>query len=479
MVKMKLNKTTVLSEPEIKAIHETSLKVLENTGMFVYSDKVIEILKKAGCPVNNETKLVKFPRKLIEESLKSVPNTIQLFDRNGNHSVKLGGDSTYIASGHNAVYYHGIDDPERRPITKEEVGNFALISDHLENIHIVGIEAMPQDVPQRASLVHAFDAVINNTKKPIFWSPETDIETRAIIEISKIVAGTDDLSKKPFSICQLSPTSPLLWSTGAIEAVIDISQNGIPLAFLPEPYSGVTAPITLAGHLVVHNAEVLSGILITQIVNKGTPVIYAGAWTTFNMRTASVLISTPETAILRVAGSQMAKFYNIPSHSIGPDTDANFYDEQHGWEKMLTAISAMQAGINLLVNAGMFSTGFSVSYEQLLIDHEIVSIVYRYLRGIEVNDDTLAYPVINEIGPKGNFLQADHTRKYLRTGEHFEAKISYQDLYDLWATRGMPDVTRKAKSEAEKIIASHKPEPLPSPAKSEISRILSRVEKEA
>lgn len=476
---MKLNKTTVLSDSEIEAIHETSLKVLENTGMLVYSDSVIKILKNAGCQTNNETKLVKFPRKIIEESLKMAPKTIQLYDHDGNPYCTLGDDNTYIASGHNAVYYHGIDDPERRPITKQEVANFALISDNLENIHIVGIEAMPQDVLPRASLVHAFDAVVNNTKKPIFWSPETDIETRAIIEISKVVAGNDDLSKKPFSICQLSSTSPLWWSTGAVEAVVDISKNGIPLAFLPEPYSGVTAPITLAGHLVIHNAEVLSGISIAQLVRKGAPVIYAGAWTTFNMKTATVLISTPETAILRVAGSQMADFYNIPSHSIGPDTDANFYDEQHGWEKMLTTISAMQSGINLLVNSGMFSTGFAVSYEQLMIDHEIVSIVYHYLKGIEVNEDKLAYPVIDEVGPKGNFLQADHTRKYLRTGEHFEAKISYQDLYDLWVSGGKPNVAYKAKIEAEKIIASHKPSQLLESKKARISEILLEVEKKA
>jgi len=474
---MKLTKAEVLSEKEIKMIDDASMEILEEAGIKVYSSKIMEIYKKAGAIVDNDNMIVKIPAKLTKKCLDLAPSQYKLYSRDRDSFLEFGKNLGYCASGHNAIYMIDEKTYERRPVKKEEVGNFAKISDALKNIHIVGIQAMPQDVPARASILHALDAVFNNTTKHVFFSPENVDETEALIEIVKIVSEEEYPGKEPVAICQLSPISPLTWSHGTSEAVYEISKSGIPLCFLPQPYSGVTAPITLAGTLTINNTEILSGLVLSQIVNEGCPVIYGAAWTTFEMSKGTVLIGTPERCVLSVAGAQMANHYNIPSHCISFDTDANLYDEQNGFEKIFNTIANLQSGVNLLMNAGMFSTGFDVSYEQLVIDHEIATFAYRYIDGMTVNEDTIAKDVIKKVGQHKDFMMEPHTLKYMRTGEHTSYSVSNREVYEIWKNAGKPSITDNARKVAKEILAYHKPKPLSEVKKQKIASIISSFEK--
>jgi len=356
------------------------------------------------------------------------------------------------------------------------VGNFALISDALPNIHIVGIQAMPQDVTPRASILHGLDAVLNNTTKHIYFSPENIDETISMINMLKAVE--EDLANCPIATCQLSPISPLVWSEGTALAVVEIAKSGIPLSVLPEPFSGVTSPITLAGTLAVNNIEILSAIVLSQIVREGAPLIYGASWTTFDMAKGTVLIGSPESCLLGVAGAQLARYYNMPSHTTAMNTDSNLHDEQCSFEKMFNLITSLQSGINLVVNAGMFATGMTVSYEQLMADHEMATFVYRYLEGIEVNKDTIAGDIIAKVGPGKNFMMEEHTLKYLRTGEHCSYDISNRDVYDIWKKAGKPELMDNARAYADKILKEHKPEPLPADSAKKIENIILEYEKD-
>ncbi|MBM3701279.1 MAG: hypothetical protein FJW68_10280 [Actinobacteria bacterium] len=473
---MKLNKAEVLSQKEIKMIDEASREILEDTGIKVYSSPVLDIYKNGGAAVDYENRIVKIPSSLIDKSLKAAPSNYKLYSRDRDSYLEFGNNLGYCASGHNAIYMLDENTNERRPINKEEVGNFAKISDALNNIHIVGIQAMPQDVPARASILHALDAVFNNTSKHVFFSPENVEEARALIEITKAVSEQDYPGKEPVAICQLSPISPLTWSQGTAEAVCVVSESGIPLCFLPQPYSGVTSPITLAGTLTINNTEILSGLVLSQILNEGSPVIYGAAWTTFEMNKGTVLIGTPERCVLSVAGSQMAKYYNLPSHCISFDTDANIYDEQNGFEKIFNTIANLQSGINLLMNAGMFATGFTVSYEQLIIDHEIATFAYRYVEGMKVNEDTIAKDVIKKVGQHKDFMMEPHTLKYMRSGEHVPYRVSNRDVYEIWKNAGKPTIVDNAKKVAAEIISSHIPKLLSNDKKEKIKAIIADFE---
>jgi len=258
------------------------------------------------------------------------------------------------------------------------------LSDYLPDIDIVGVEAMPQDVKAESSLLHAVDAVFNNTEKHVFFSPERKEVLIPIFDIANIVIDDGNLGERSPVTCQLSPTSPLTWEKGAVEALIETARRGVPLCILPQPFAGVSSPYTLAGLLTVHNAELLSGIVLSQLINPGAPIIYGSAWSTFDMRTMNVLIGTPETVLLRLAGSQMAEFYHMPYHTIAPDTDAHTLDEQLAWEKFGTAWGSYLAHSDLVVNGGMFSTGLTVSFEQLVVDNELFSYIKRLSSGIRV-----------------------------------------------------------------------------------------------
>ncbi len=474
---MKLPMLEVLSDAELSQIHEASLEVLSRTGMLVYSPGVLEMLSRAGAKVDPGERRVRFPASLVEESLKSLPAKMELYDRTLRGSLCIGEGGRYVASGHNAVFMIDPDTGERRSAVKSDIADFARLADALSNIDLVGIQAMPQDVKAEASLLHAVQASLENTTKHIFFSPEAVRVTDAVIGMARAVAGRDDLLGCSPMTCQLSSTSPLFWETGAVESVVKVAEAGMPCAFLPQPYSGVTAPLTLAGLLTIHNAEVLSGIVINQAVRRGAPVIYASAWTTFDMKQANVIISSPEAALCRIAGAQLARFYHIPSHTIGPDADAHGHDEQNGWEKMMTTFSALSAGVDLLVNAGMFDTGLTVSLEQLVIDDDIVGWARRYLEGIRVEDDTIGVDTIDRVGPRGDFMAEDHTLKYLRSGEHWEPRVSNRSGYQMWKREGSPDIVARAKERAKEILASHRPEPLPDEAGGKVAAIISEFER--
>ncbi|MHB1345895.1 MAG: trimethylamine methyltransferase family protein [Candidatus Humimicrobiaceae bacterium] len=474
---MRLKKAEILSSDEIKKIDIASREALTDIGILVHSDNVLKILADKGASVDFKSKIVKLGSRIIDECLASAPREIRIFDRDRQYFLNLGKkEKTFTASGHNAIYYYDDKKNERRPVTKKEVGNFALISDYLDNIDIVGVEAMPQDVFPKASIIHAVDAVINNTAKPVYFSPENVKETEALIKIMKIISGDGNASEKPTGICQISPISPLTWSKGTAEALALLANERFPVVILPEPYAGVTSPITMAGLVTVNNIENLAGVIFTQLISPGTPVIYGAGWTTFEMKKSAVLIAAVERNICTVAGSQLADYYNLPSHCIAFDTDSNIYDEQNGFEKIFNVLSTMQSGIDVVINAGMIGTGMSVSYEQLIVDNEIAKFTRKYIDGIEVSKDTIGLESLKSVGHHKDFMMEEHTFKYLRSKEYMDYDVSNRDIYDNWVKKGKPSITDNARELAQKIINEHKVKELGKEKKEKISQIIKDFE---
>jgi Trimethylamine:corrinoid methyltransferase len=474
---MKLKDLVVLSQEDMDLIHQSSLDVLEKVGLIVESRKVLDILKEGGCDVNDDTMLVKFPRQVVEKCIKTLPSKICLMDRDGKPSITLGDGGRYCASGHNAVFSLLDENGARRDSTIKDVEDFAVLSDYLSEVDVIGIPVMPQDVTPQTTLLYAVKAILENSKKPVFFSSESEYINQAAIEMGKVVLVKDSLADGSNLISQLSTTSPLYWERGAVEALYVVAKEGIPVDFLPQPITGVTAPYTLAGILTIHNTEVLSGIVITQLINPGTPVIYGAAWTTYEMKQTNVLIGRPESSLLRIAGSQMAHCYNIPSHTTAPDNDSNVHDEQGAWEKMLSTVAGIVGANDMIVNLGMFGTGMSISLEQLVMDNEMCRIVRRFLGGIEVSRDTIAVETIANVGPRGTYLMEDHTMEYLRSGEHVDLGISNGANYDMWKAKGSKSSTMAAHDKVEEILKKGNKSPLQPEIKQKLAEIIGRYER--
>jgi trimethylamine--corrinoid protein Co-methyltransferase len=474
---VKISDVTVLSKDEIQSIDEVSRKVLTEMGILVLSDVVLKQLAESGVNVDFNNKLVKVSNKVIDKCLASAPKKIKIYSRDLEDLIELGKEKkTYVASGHNAVYFYDGETGEKRPITKEEVGNFALISDYLDEIDVVGIQAMPQDVNSHSTILHALDAVLNNTIKPVYFSPENGQEVRGLLDIVKAVNPKIPISQKPIGVCQLSPTSPLTWTRGTAEGLAVLAEEKFPFMVLSQPIAGVTAPKTIAGLIAVTNIEDLSGVIFSQLINPGAPVIYGSAWTTFEMTKGTALIGIPERYSCNIAHTQLAEYYDLPSHSTAFDTDANLHDEQNAIEKIFNAIATMMAKTDIVIDCGMFSTGFNVSYEQLVVDNDMAKFVRRFLDGVEVNKNTLAYDVINSVGHNNNYLTEMHTLENIKPEERTDYQIFNRVVPAIWEQQGKPSIMDNARRKANEILTTHSVQQLSKKSKDLIANVIREFE---
>jgi trimethylamine--corrinoid protein Co-methyltransferase len=437
----------VLSGEEIRRIHEASVDILENCGVKVFNRKMLAFLKKRGLKVDQESQIVFFPRSAINDALGMIPGRFEVFDREGNFAFVLGDGRSKIAAGHNAIFWVDTDTGKTRRSTVADVELFASICESLERIDMIGIPVMPQDVENPAfSLIYGVKAVIEHSKKPVFFSTDNERVNNAIIVMLRAVFK-GNLKNQVYGISQFSPTSPLYWEERVIAAIMDTVETGVPLAILPEPNAGVSAPYTLAGLLTVNNAECLSGLVMIQLLKPETRVLYANSWTTTDMRTAAALVGSTETTICRIAGAQLARFYKCPSHTTAPNSDNHAHDEQNSWEKTFSQICSVGAGNDLIVNCGMFATGMTCSHEQLIIDEEISAMSKRIVEGIQVDGDTMALDLIKETGPGPageKYLTADHTMRWLRSEEYIEPGISVRGSRAAWERSGSRDTYQLA-----------------------------------
>jgi trimethylamine--corrinoid protein Co-methyltransferase len=393
-----------------------------------------------------EKRLVRFSRACVEDALSSIPAQFEVSDREGKAAFVLGDGYPKVAAGHNAVFWVDGETGKTRPSRVSDVEQFALICEQLDCIDVIGIPVMPQDVPDpQASLLYGVRACVANSRKPIFFSTDNALVNRACIDI--LEAGfAGDLKSQVYGIAQLSPTAPLFWEGGAVEAIMDTMRTNVPVAILPEPNAGVTAPYTLAGLLTVNNAECLSGLAMIQLLKPGAKVMYANSWTAMDMRTGAALVGSTETTICRIAAAQLARFYKTPSHTTAPNSDNHAHDEQNAWEKTFSMFCAQAARHDLIVNCGMFATGMTCSHEQLVMDEEIAAMGRRISAGLNVTDETVAADVTKEVGPRGNFLMHEHTLKWIRDkSEYLWPRVSVRGPKATWDAAGGKDTYQLAR----------------------------------
>jgi len=279
----------------------------------------------------------------------------------------------------------------------------------------------------------------------------------------EIAGGKERLRERPIiSFITSFVKSPLQLADSTVLVLMKIAEEGMPVALSTAPMAGSTSPVTLAGTLAQVNAEQLCGMILTQSINPGTPVIYGAIPTIADMQTMNFLDGAIELGILAAGAAQLSQYYNFPYYAWGGLTDSKIPDIQAGYEKGMTLIMAALAGANYIHNAaGMLESTTTVAYEQYVIDNEIIGMAMRALQGIEVNENTLALKVIDKVGPGGNYLAEAHTVKHMRS-ELFFPKVSDRSLREEWISKGGKDARERAREIAKNILAEHKPLPIPS-----------------
>ena len=270
----------VLSDDDKQRIHGASLKLISETGMKIANERALKLLEDAGCKVHYEKQHVKIPSKLVEDCLATVPSEFDLYNsRTKEVAFNLNYIDQHPMAGGDSLYFYNYDTGKRENISKEQVEKFTKVADTLPNIDIVVPAGMPQDVAPKATTLHGVDAVFANTEKPLYFPHEGIEVTKAALEITRVVSDEKDLSKKPIAVYQVSPTSPLTWVESAVDSLMETVKGGIPCSIRPQPLSGMTSPYTAASQVLLNNAEILSGVVISQLIDKRVPLLYGQAWT--------------------------------------------------------------------------------------------------------------------------------------------------------------------------------------------------------
>ncbi len=473
-----MNHLTILDKDQISKIHISTLEVLENVGVRVYAPAAVSLLKDAGAIVE-EKHLVKMPPHLVEEAVRKAPKSFTLYARNPKHNVKIELEKVYFGPMIGRINVIDLDTGDKRKTTLEDVANLTKIASALEHYKLPHSGVMMphiEGIPDEVVHAHAYLASVKNSEKVVKGTGRDKVKARDCIRMASVLAGCDveELGKKPNIFTTCNPVSPLQHQEDQTEGLIEYARCGMPVDVTAEVQAGATSPVTLAGSLVVQNAEVLSGIAIAQLVNPGTPVFYGTASTIMDMRTGIIAKGAVEAGLFNVATAQLAQYYGIPCRGTAADTESKVLDIQAGYEKTITLLMAAMAGVNYIWYPGTLEYALSVSYESLVIDHEICGMVYRALEGVDVNAETLATKLIEKVGPGGQFLGQRHTIDHLET-EHYIPKLSDRRSRADWEAAGAKELREVAREETRRILREYRPMPLEKDVEAELERIVKEI----
>ena len=408
---------SVLSQDDRQMINRTALVILEKVGVQVKSSSLFRLLRKAGLPSDEASQTVCFPSQTVNDALAAAPKHWTQTDQMGKPLPSPADQPFFIAR---VLLNRVLDFGQREPRLpkKQDIINLIRLSDSLPKSHIVyKVDCPCSDVAEEFTYLETIATVYRNTNKHIVANPINEQAARYYVELGEAATGKP-IHGQTWLLCGIAVTSPLTIDKDTGDSLVFLLERGAPINCFGMPITGASGPVTLAGTVAQHTAEVLALVTAVQLHSPGTPVGYGGMSTTLNLRTGNLSMAAPAVNLLTNAITTMATHYGLPAYNAANYTDAFVPDVQCGVEKAMSAIAGMAAGSTVGMFAGDLHDAMTVSYEQLLIDYDIWESVSRLIAGIQVDSETLAQEVIERIGHTGDMLTDPHTLSWLRRGEH-------------------------------------------------------------
>lgn len=456
----------ILSEADCRRIHGAALDVLARTGVRVDSPEIVRLLLDAGATAAGEN-AVRIPPALVEWALRQAPRTARIADRRGNlweigpggPALVLTGNALYITRGRTRGDIHATD-----------LAELARVVDACPNIHGMVGTSIADCAPTHRDF-KGFRIMARHTAKhlrPCMFTPEG---ARTVMEMAQVLLDGTPLRERPIVSTGFSILSPLHWTSLALGVFQKTAGLGVPATINSEPLGGATAPVTLAGCLVVGDADTLSGLVINQLLEPGRPCIYnIGFAHVIDMASAIALTGAPENALLQAAGADLARFHGLPS-AAWMSTEAMTDDAQASFEKMNTGMAHAAAGVNVIWGAGNLESTLAMSPEALLTDNEIAGYFLRFRQGIPVDDDSLAVDTINEIGLSGrDYLTSDHTISRYKSVLS-RPWLAYRGRRSKWEAKGGRTFEEAVEDKLNKILSAPPQEYLDAAQDAELARI--------
>jgi trimethylamine---corrinoid protein Co-methyltransferase len=465
----------ILSAQEIQRLHTATLDIIETTGVRFPSKRALDLWEANGANVDRNTQIVKVPGHIIEEALKLAPPKYDLAARDPEQDLPLDGNHVFLGTDGCGVEVLDINTGTRRMSTWQDVADIARVGDALEEIGFHWVAVSAQDLPAKTRGLHELRAIWeNSTKHAQTESIYNEREARSAVEMAAVIAGgKDSLRKRPLLSIMQCTAPPLGQDGGSVDAALIGAAAGLPVGFMTMAACLTTGPATMAGNLVVGNAEVISATALIELAYPGAPVFYAAAQTASDLRTGAYTGGGPEDFLFGAAQNKLADFYNIPLSMGSFATGAKEPNWHAGVENSLSTFMASVVMSDMLLGAGLLHGSRIWSYAQMLMDCEIFSIIQKVMEGIVVDDETLALDVIRNVGPGGNFLSQKHTIKHMR--EIFIPQFMDRRPYNVWEEK-RDDGRDWALDKARNILNTHQPVPLDAAVSSELKKIIKSAE---
>lgn len=468
---------TYLSREQLAEIHLATLEVLAKTGVRFMHPQAIEILRSGGAIIEDD--LVKFPEWMVKRALSTVPSRIVMANRDGERCMFLEGRRSYYGTGSCCPYTIDPYTGERRLAVKQDVANMAKLCDYLPNLDFVMSLNLVRDKYPEIGYIHEFDAMARHTKKPIIVSLQNGQNTRDIIEMAEtIMGGPAELRAKPLLAVYSESTSPLRHAKDALEKTMVCAEKWVPVIHTIGELMGATAPATMAGAIIQANAEILSVLVLHQLVQPGAPFFHGGTITPIDMKTMVHPYSAPEWFICAAALVELgADYYNMPVFNTGGCSDAKLFDEQAAAESTYTLLLETLAGGNLIHDIGFIDCGLTSSLPLITFSNEIIGLVRHLAAGIPWDDDQLALAAIHRVGPGGHYLDDPHTMQHFR---HFYApELCTRLPYAKWVKEDGKTLGEKVEEKTRWILDNHEPEPLEPAITAQLDNLIERFTHEA
>ena len=452
---------SVLEPALVQRIIDEAMTVLERTGVHIEDVRTLARLATLGLRVDAASQRVKLPRAAVEQALATAPSSLTLHDRDGEPAAVLAGDNVHFVPGSSALrVLDRRTQSAREPLTADFL-EYVRLADGLKNISYLSTAFIPKDVPQEMADAWRLYLVLATSKRPVVSGAFTAWGVPRMAEMMAMFRhGKEDLARRPLSIFTCCPNTPLRWGEDPLANILDCAEWGIPIEIVPVLLLGMISPVTTVGALVLHTAEVLSGLTIAQAARPGTPVIFGGAPASFHMQFMTNPMTAVEALQVYCGYAQVAKHLNLPCQAYMALSDAKFNDPQAGMETGVGAFLAACAGINSVSGPGMLDFVNCFSLEKLVFDDEIVAHARRFVRPVEVHDDLPTSDLIAELVRDQHLLSSEHTLAHWPEELYLPGPALDRTNWDQWAEQGSRDWRARANALIDEALAGYDVEPL-------------------
>ncbi len=433
-------------------LHAAALALLEEVGVRIAAPPAVKVLAAAGARVDGDR--VRMPRNLVEQALAAAPPHVPLHDREGGRVAVLGEPGTWFNPGSCATRWLESDGRTVRESTASDLETLLALNDTLEHIALQSTALVCHDVPRQVGDSYRLWVALATSPKPVVTGAFSAEGLHDLLDLLAAVAGSRDaLAARPLAVFDACPSPPLKWAHPAAMNILEGARAGVPLNFISMPMPGAASPVTLAGSLLLHTVENLSGLVLAQVAQPGARVIWGGAPVVFDMRYGTSAMAAMEATLMGLAAAEMGRWYRLPTHTYAALSDGKVVDAQAGAETAAGAVLTVLGGINLVSGPGMLEFALTHSLEKLVIDHEICGQALGLTRGLRLDPEALASELIAELGPGGNYLACSHTRRHFRSEFRLPGPVLDRRDRRTWHAEGARDSWQQAREEAASRLA--------------------------